>query len=310
MSSINLLPENYIGKTKSREESHKSYLYMVLSFLLIFISMTSTIGLYFYNRYYKEKVNSISMEMKDVDEQMRKATEGNELLAAENKAKNIKYLLSEHTYLTEVSDFFQKTMLNEVYFKTLDIAFEKNVLNVKFEASTEDYISSAIQVAIFKGSPLVNNVSVDSVSVNKEGGVSFSGALILKNDLIFKRTVQFESSSLSEDESVGFAKLKINIPYVSTSEVSVDYAVTGGTATAKKEGGKEYDYELAKGKIKIPAGKTSAELSIPITDDLSRESDETIIVTLSNPINAIMDTNDKNVKVVHTYTIVDNDSSN
>ena len=82
-------------------------------------------------------------------------------------------------------------------------------------------------------------------------------------------------------------------------DVTVDYVVTG-TAT-----GSGQDYTLADGTLSISSGETSGTVTITdIVDDLFDEDNETVIVTLSNPSNATLGSDN-----VHTYTINDNDNS-
>ena len=65
------------------------------------------------------------------------------------------------------------------------------------------------------------------------------------------------------------------------------------------------DYTLADGMLTINPSDTSGTINISsIVDDAVDESDETVIVTLSNPSNATLGGND-----VHTYTITDNDAA-
>ena len=81
--------------------------------------------------------------------------------------------------------------------------------------------------------------------------------------------------------------------------MTVDYAITG-TATGSGE-----DYTLGAGKLTINAGETSGTITIAsIIDDPFDEPDETIIITLSNPVNATLG-NDN----AHTFTIIDNDTT-
>ena len=89
------------------------------------------------------------------------------------------------------------------------------------------------------------------------------------------------------------------IPFASEQQVGVDYAVTGGTA------GSGIDYTLSSGSVLIEEGATSGTILIPsIIDDSADEADETVIITLSNPVNATLG-ND----IVHTFTINDNDNA-
>ncbi|MEM6830618.1 MAG: Calx-beta domain-containing protein, partial [Bacteroidota bacterium] len=119
---------------------------------------------------------------------------------------------------------------------------------------------------------------------------------ILDDDMV---TVAFDSISSSGNEDVGTVSIPVNISDASLNDVSVNYAVSG-TAT-----GGGTDYTLADGTLTILAGSTSENIVIPsIFDDAIDEPDETIVIMLSNPTNALLGTN-----AIHTYTIVDNDVS-
>ena len=61
---------------------------------------------------------------------------------------------------------------------------------------------------------------------------------------------------------------------------------------------------MTSGSVVIPDGATSGTIVIPtIVDDLADEGDETIIISLSNPVNATL-----GVNTVHTLVINDNDA--
>ncbi len=112
-------------------------------------------------------------------------------------------------------------------------------------------------------------------------------------------TVSFSSTTSSDSEAVSSVSVDIEIPFASESDIEVDYVITG-TAT-----GSGVDFNLANGTVTIIAGaKTGTITIVEIIDDLLDESDETIIITLSNPKNATLGSN-----VVHTVTITDDDSA-
>ena len=93
--------------------------------------------------------------------------------------------------------------------------------------------------------------------------------------------------------------MTVDLSFPSTQNVTVNYSVTG-TAT-----GSGTDYTLANGILTINAGLTSGTINITgIVNDSLDEPNETVIVTLSNPSNATLGTNN-----VHTYTINDNDNA-
>ena len=111
--------------------------------------------------------------------------------------------------------------------------------------------------------------------------------------------IDFNTTSSSGAESVSSAGLTVDLSAVSNQNVTVDYAITG-TATGSGE-----DYTLGAGKLTINAGETSGTITIAsIIDDPFDEPDETIIITLSNPVNATLG-NDN----AHTFTIIDNDTT-
>ncbi len=113
-------------------------------------------------------------------------------------------------------------------------------------------------------------------------------------------TVSFALASSNSPEATTPADLTVNLALASAFTVTVDYAVNAaGTATA---GGT--DYTLAAGTLTFNPGETSKTISITIAEDALDEADETVIVDLSNPVNATL-----GATVQHTYTINDNDGS-
>ena len=89
----------------------------------------------------------------------------------------------------------------------------------------------------------------------------------------------------SASEAAGQVGFTISISAVSGQEVDVDYTTTDGTALAGS------DYTATTGTAVIPAGQTSVEVDVPITDDTTYEADEGFTLDLSSPYNAsIVDT--------------------
>ena len=109
-------------------------------------------------------------------------------------------------------------------------------------------------------------------------------------------TVQFDSSASSGSEALTPANLAVSLSGTSGVTVTVDYAAVGGTATDPD------DYSLAPGTLTFLPGETTKNIPVTINDDAVDEADETVIVALSNPTNAVLGANSQ-----HTYTIIDND---
>ncbi|MBU1719582.1 MAG: hypothetical protein KKA07_10980, partial [Bacteroidetes bacterium] len=112
------------------------------------------------------------------------------------------------------------------------------------------------------------------------------------------RKIQFSGISAGNDESVNSYTVTVEINIADGSNpTSVNYTVSGGTAT-----GTGIDYTLANGTATIDPGNTTTTFDIAINEDIVDESDETIIISISNPLNANLGTNR-----TFTYTIIDND---
>ncbi|HEX3022559.1 MAG TPA: Calx-beta domain-containing protein [Lachnospiraceae bacterium] len=110
-------------------------------------------------------------------------------------------------------------------------------------------------------------------------------------------TIEFSSTAATVGEGDGSANLTVTRTGYTAGAVTVDYAVTGGSATAGT------DYVLASGTLSFAAGETSKLIPITITDDSLIELNETVEVTLSNPVGeATIGT-----KAKATLTIEEND---
>ena len=112
-------------------------------------------------------------------------------------------------------------------------------------------------------------------------------------------TVSFSSSSSSGSESSTSVNIGVTLNQSSGSTITVDYAVSGGTAT-----GSGTDYTLASGTLTFNPSDTSENIAVTVEDDSLDEDNETIQMTLSNPVNA-----DLGATTAHTYTINDNDDA-
>ncbi len=107
-------------------------------------------------------------------------------------------------------------------------------------------------------------------------------------------TISFSVIEATGAESVTPVLLTINLARAYPQDTTVSYSLTG-TATSA-------DYTLANGTITFTTGETTKEISIPIINDSLKELDETIIVTLSSPINGVL-----GAGTTYTYTITDDD---
>ena len=109
--------------------------------------------------------------------------------------------------------------------------------------------------------------------------------------------VGFTVAESSGNETVTGPLLSVQLSKVATQPVSVNYAVSGGSAT-----GSGVDYTLAAGTITLLPSTNNQSFRITIVNDTTPETNETIRVTLSSPVNAVLDGIS-----THTYTIIDDD---
>lgn len=87
----------------------------------------------------------------------------------------------------------------------------------------------------------------------------------------------------SENEGNGPMAFTVSLSRTSTVPVAVQYSTSDGTAVSGD------DYTGTSGNLTIPAGASSGTIMISLIDDAEYEDDETFIVTLSNPTNAMLD---------------------
>ncbi len=93
--------------------------------------------------------------------------------------------------------------------------------------------------------------------------------------------VENEASVLSIDdvrarEDTGTLTFTVRLSLAAGSEATADYQTVDGTASAGS------DYVAASGTVRIPAGQTTAEIAVTLTDDGDDEDDETFEVRLSD----------------------------
>ncbi|HEC20804.1 MAG TPA: hypothetical protein ENI97_15930 [Gammaproteobacteria bacterium] len=109
--------------------------------------------------------------------------------------------------------------------------------------------------------------------------------------------ISVTGASIAEGDS-GTSNLTftISLSPAASSDVSIDYATSDGTATAGT------DYAAASGTATISAGSTSTTVSVSVTGDTLAESNESFTLSLSNAVGATLATSSA------TGTINDDDA--
>lgn len=111
-------------------------------------------------------------------------------------------------------------------------------------------------------------------------------------------TVSFSAAAASRAENL-FASISASLSNSSDIPIVVTYTVSGGTATLFGVDSRLYP----KGVLSFSPGSTSSTLSLSIVNDTAQESDETLVIDLSAPVNAALGAITR-----YTHTIIDNDA--
>lgn len=120
--------------------------------------------------------------------------------------------------------------------------------------------------------------------------------VILDNDGTSK--IRFSTPESAGKENITSPQLQLTLSPTNSVDVTVSYAVIGGTAS------NGVDYTLVSGVATVTAGQASAYISVTVSNDTLTEPDETIIVALSVPSNAVL-----GIYTNHTYTIQNDDQN-
>lgn len=113
-----------------------------------------------------------------------------------------------------------------------------------------------------------------------------------------QQTLSFGAANYSAGEGAGSLNIPVTRAQGTSGEVSVDYAVSGGTASERT------DYTTLVGTLRFINGETSKTLTLLLTEDGFVDGNKTVNLVLSNPKGAIL-----GGQSVSTVTIVDNDST-
>jgi hypothetical protein len=122
-----------------------------------------------------------------------------------------------------------------------------------------------------------NTATITGVSSFSDWTLAEPGALVSPGAL------QLTSSTYSANEGAGTMSIGVNRVGGSDGAVTVDYALSGGTATGGAACGAGIDYVNTGGTVNFANGATSGSFNVTICGDSEIEPDETFTVTLSNP---------------------------
>ncbi len=132
------------------------------------------------------------------------------------------------------------------------------------------------------------------------GGTAFSdecgvcaGGNTGKNACVITVGFSEEMQEADEDMTVSVAVI---LSFRKAADVVVPYTVSG---TAENEA----DHDLSAGTVVIPAGQTSGIITFNVAKDGLKEADETVIITLSSPGNAVLGSITRHIVTIHDTSV-------
>jgi Tol biopolymer transport system component len=111
-------------------------------------------------------------------------------------------------------------------------------------------------------------------------------------------TLRFSAQSYEVNEGAGQVLVTVERDGDTSGAAAVEYGSTDGTASDRS------DYLTARGVLHFAPGETSKSFTVLVTDDVYNEGDETLVLGLSNQVNAQLATS-----TPITLKISDNDSA-
>lgn len=155
----------------------------------------------------------------------------------------------------------------------------------------------AVMLKRFKDS--LNGVTVRSSSARSSASSSSSSAAAASIATNPHGIFRFTTSSFMVGENIPTVTISVVRTGGNQGSTTVDYAVTGGSATAGT------DFETISGTLSFAAKETSKTFTVRILDDATSEGNENAMITLSKPTNSA----DIAAPGTATLTIVDNETA-
>lgn len=169
------------------------------------------------------------------------------------------------------------------------------------DATAKTLNVSLVDDAVFEGNETLSLALGGPTGGATIGTRSTAALTINDNEVASPGQVQFDSATYPVDEGAGSVTVTVNRVGGSDNAVTVNYAQSGGTATAGS------DYTSSPGTLSWPDGDmTDRTFSVPIVDDPDVEGTETFNVSLSTPTGGVI----LGTPAAASVSITDNDVLN
>jgi predicted outer membrane repeat protein len=140
--------------------------------------------------------------------------------------------------------------------------------------------------------------NVAAGAANDSVGNPNSASTSTDNTVTLIPTVTFTAASQTSAGESGSMTITAQLSAISPSAVSVPFTVNGASTASGT------DYSISASPITINAGSLTGTITITITPDSLDENNETVIVNMGIPTNAV-----QGVTLTHTATITDDDTA-
>lgn len=275
MSSINLLPKDF-GFEKDPKRQKK--IVTACSIFLMAVSIISFIAVYVDKTVASKKSDYLDSKMEEINNDIEKEINSNELFLITNKVESIRELLNNHNYFSKVFNVVQNVISEDVYLTKSELTFDKEGnLILEIGGVANNYSAAVNQIAIFKNSYWIDDAEINSIAsddskASDSSKISFNGSLKFKEDLISFREYYWD---------FGLALLSSKVDrYIKIDKYSaslIDEKSNGKNSIKVKFSGIAYDEErLILFKSNLEMAKIFVE-NVSISYDLNRRDDNKII---------------------------------
>ncbi len=160
---------------------------------------------------------------------------------------------------------------------TAGLDYTNSTRTVTFNAND---LSKTIQVPIINDTLDETNETVLLSLTNPQGGASLgvhSNASVAITDDDTGGVIAFSSAAFTTNENSAFALITVTRSSGAASDVSVDFTTQDGVALAGS------DYAATNGTLVFASNQTSKTFTVPLTDDILAEGNESLGLSLLNP---------------------------
>jgi len=189
MSSINLLPKNFVDKKYLVKRKRDTYL--ISCFMLLF-SITAFIIVFFMNNTLVKELSYIDLRLNELDVEIKMGLNENKLPVEENIINDAKILLDSHNYYSKALNVVQKIVNNDVYLihGGFNVADQEDLI-FSFSGFAKNYMAAIEQIVVLKDSFWIKEVNIYTFTSDKDEGVEFEGAVVFNRGILLYREEYF-----------------------------------------------------------------------------------------------------------------------